>query len=459
MILDTGSSDLYFDASSAAACQSTGEYACKGGTFDPSSSSTYSVAVPAPAFDTAFGDGSTASGPFGRDTVCISDICVDGVQFGVADTVRTTTGYSLGLMGLGYSLNEATRHQYPNIPAVLKDSGEINSRLYSVYLNDEGAMSGSILFGGLDTTKYTGPLVTLDILPNLIEEGHRSYLTSEVYQFVTTVTDLTTTVDGQNTRIFANGAPGVEAYSSSGGSLPVLLDTGSTAWSVPYNYYPAIVTQFPYIDRQGLCSCQYANSADSLTLTFGGEIQIHVPAREFIVPLYNATTAEPVPYDSNGDQACVFLIQPSQDTGFGFMTLGDAIIRSMYIVYDLDNGQVSLAQANTNSTEAPNIKVVEAGPNGVQKAVNGDGKKYVPAAASQSLSIAAPLSATAKFHVSTATTTIGTATGTAAVQRDAQPTASGAASAVGMPVGVPTAAVLIAGWTILMLGLGPGGML
>lgn len=92
----------------------------------------------APAFDTAFGDGSTASGPFAEDTIGIGDVSIAGVEFGVADKVNSTTGFAVSLMGLGYSVNEASKRQYPNIPEVLATSGEIASRLYSVWLNDVG---------------------------------------------------------------------------------------------------------------------------------------------------------------------------------------------------------------------------------------------------------------------------------------------------------------------------------
>lgn len=138
VILDTGSSDLYFDSSTARTCQQTGLHSCRGGTFDHTASSTYDIVAESPAFNTTFGDGSTAIGPFAEDTVGIGDVRIDGVQFGVADEVESTTGFAVGLLGLGYSQNEATSRQYPNIPEVLASSGEINSRLYSIYLNDIG---------------------------------------------------------------------------------------------------------------------------------------------------------------------------------------------------------------------------------------------------------------------------------------------------------------------------------
>lgn len=140
VILDTGSSDLYFDSSTAKTCQGTGLYSCRGGTFDHADSSTYKIVAESPAFNTSFGDGSSATGPFAEDVIGIGDVRIDGVQFGVADEVDSTTGYAVGLMGLGYSENEASQRQYPNIPEVLASSGEINSRLYSIYLNDIGEL-------------------------------------------------------------------------------------------------------------------------------------------------------------------------------------------------------------------------------------------------------------------------------------------------------------------------------
>ena len=56
MIVDTGSSDLYFDASTASACESNGPHSCRGGSFNPGKSSTYKVVDESPAFNTSYGD-------------------------------------------------------------------------------------------------------------------------------------------------------------------------------------------------------------------------------------------------------------------------------------------------------------------------------------------------------------------------------------------------------------------
>ncbi|KAK6443142.1 hypothetical protein LTR95_000659 [Oleoguttula sp. CCFEE 5521] len=472
VILDTGSSDLYFDATTAPACEVEGPYSCRGGEFDKKTSSTYQEVDPSPAFNTSFGDGSTAVGPFAQDVIGIGNVAIKGVQFGLAEEVNSTTGYAVGLMGLGYSLNEASQIQYPNMPEVLKEAGVTNSRLYSVYLNDEGDATGSILFGGIDKSKYTGTLATLNLLPD--------YQSGQVYQFVSVVTALSANVANQNTSIFSGGSSGVQAFSSSDESLPVLLDTGSAAWTIPRSHYRSLVSAFTYIDQYGYTACSNRNNGDSVTLTFGGEVEVTVPAREFIVPVYNASTNDVIYYDNAGTQpACTFLlVEEQQATGQGFQTLGDAILRSMYVVFDLDNGQVSIAQAQVNSTSNPDIVTVPAGEGGVASAV---GSGVETATASQTYSIAQAVNGTATFEVSTAASTVGSATGTDAVPLDARPDATatgasgnggsgsgsgsgGAASSSGGAVAGRMVGVqifgswAIAAWVATMLGVGIGAV-
>ncbi|KAK0354838.1 hypothetical protein LTR59_001549 [Friedmanniomyces endolithicus] len=410
VILDTGSSDLYFDATTAQACMGTGPNSCRGGTFNPKNSNSYNVVDQSPAFNTTFGDGSTASGPFSTDMIGIGDVVLSNVQFGVAEEVNSTSGYAVGLMGLGYSENEASQHQYSNMPEVLRDAQVINSRLYSIFLNSVGETSGSILFGGIDTSKYTGEMATLDLLTDLQTGG--------VDQFISTVTALSASVSGKVTHMFSGGSNSDAAYNQTDSALPVLLDTGSSAWSMDQNVYAQyIAPAFPYVDQQGLCSCSHQNDETTLTVEFGRKINITVPIREFVIPIYNATTNQPYPYSSAGDTACAFMITPAAATGQGFQTLGDAILRSMYVVFDLDNGQVSLAQAALNSTASPAIHTVAAGASGVAQAINS--ASYLSAAV-QTRSIAAAVAATATFQASTAQSTVGVATGTAAVPADAQ---------------------------------------
>jgi hypothetical protein len=71
---------------------------------------------------------------------------------------QTTTGS--GLMGIGYDVSEAivasgtSTMPYKSIIDTMFDQGLIATKAYSLYLDDETASSGSIIFGGADTGKF-----------------------------------------------------------------------------------------------------------------------------------------------------------------------------------------------------------------------------------------------------------------------------------------------------------------
>lgn len=65
-------------------------------------------------------------------------------------------------LGLGYGSDEST-DRYPNFPEALVNNGLTNSVAYSMWLDDAATGPGSLLFGGVNTAKYTGELHTLPI--------------------------------------------------------------------------------------------------------------------------------------------------------------------------------------------------------------------------------------------------------------------------------------------------------
>jgi hypothetical protein len=282
-------------------------------------------------------------------------------------------------------------------------------------------VSGSVLFGGIDTSKYTAPLVTLNLLPNEIQFSDSNEATDLIYQFMTTVTAFNTTVSSSTTNVFSGGIDSTSAYAgTTNPALPVLLDTGSSAWSVPHSIYETVATQFSYVNSQQLCDCKYRSSSDSISVEFGGKITINVPARQFIVPIYDPQTNEPQ-YARGGEQICTFMIVPADDESMSFQTLGDAVLRSMYVVFDLDNAQVSIAQASLDTTTSPNIVPVAAGLGAVAKAASASDTS-VP---SNTYSIAPAVSGGETFTASTGSSTVGIATGTDAVPANARASGTG----------------------------------
>lgn len=129
-----------------------------------------------------------------------------------------------GILGLGYSVKEGSAlHNgihYPNFVETLVNAGEIASRFYGLYLSNPGQY-GSIVFGGVDTQKFEGDLVTL----NCMRGG------GYVHDFGLSVPDITMD-DGNGTT--------VQLLNETNAQYGV-LDSGSNAWLVEETVYNRIV--------------------------------------------------------------------------------------------------------------------------------------------------------------------------------------------------------------------------
>jgi len=72
-----------------------------------------------------------------------------------------------GVMGVGYDTNEAANDEpnsvYQSVMDNMVSDNIIARKAYSLYLNDIRSTQGAIIFGGIDTTKYTGDLVALPL--------------------------------------------------------------------------------------------------------------------------------------------------------------------------------------------------------------------------------------------------------------------------------------------------------
>jgi len=66
-------------------------------------------------------------------------------------------------MGLGYDGGPSLSapDEYTPILTNLVAQDIISRRAFSIYLNGPEADHGSVIFGGIDTTKYTGDLIAL----------------------------------------------------------------------------------------------------------------------------------------------------------------------------------------------------------------------------------------------------------------------------------------------------------
>lgn len=386
--LDTGSSDLWVNTASSTLCKSKGSPCAFAGTYSANSSSTYSYI--GSYFNISYVDGSGAAGDYATDTFTIGGTTLQSLQFGIGYTSSSPEG----ILGIGYQINEvqvgrAGKSAYNNLPAQLVADSLIQSNAYSLWLNDLDANTGSILFGGVDTAKYKGSLETLPVQK---EDGYFA-------EFLITLTEVTL----GNTVIAENQAQAV--LLDSGSSLTYLPDAMTEA------IYEQVSAQYDSSEGAAYVPCSLANNNTMLNFTFTTPM-ISVPMNEMVLAV-TSSDGKQLTF-SDGTAACLFGIAPA---GSSTAVLGDTFIRSAYLVYDLANNEISIAQTNFNATSSNVVEI-------------GTGTTAVPDATL--VANAATASAGTNGGAIAGTVTVGgTATSKGAAERTAAPMHLGAMAAVG----------------------------
>ena len=221
------------------------------------------------------------------------------------------------------------------MPLALAKAGLIETAAYSLYLNDLDASTGEILFGGVDTDKYSGTLESVAIIP---EDG--------IYvdmQIALTGVSYSTTSGGSFTSVSSSSLP-----------VAVVLDSGSTLSYLPddvvADIYNAVGAEYDDSEGVALVECDIGTGA--INFTFSSPV-VSVSLSEMIIGEVETTSSGAV---------CEFGLAPSGDSGV--FVLGDSFLRSAYVVYDIDNNEISLANTKFNSTSS-NVVEIAAGTTGV----------------------------------------------------------------------------------------------
>ena len=328
-------------------------------------------------FQISYADNTGAKGDYVSDTVSIGGNTMTGLQLGVGYQSTSTEGVmGIGYPGLEVAVQNDQDQAYKNIPQLMVSQGLINSPAYSLWLDDLSAPTGNILFGGVDTVKYVG---SLEKLPIVQEDG--SFL-----EMIIALSSMSIDSGSSNSTVLSK-------------AIPVLLDSGSTLSYLPSDtaqaIYQAVGATFD--SRQGLafCPCSLQSSGMKLNFQFGNGKVIPVAMKEMV--LQGGAGAQ------DSDVGCTFGVvsQPSQSGQAGASyTLGDTFIRSAYIVYDLGNNEISLAQTNFADASSSNVKEIGTGENAVPDAsgvasavdvtVTGTATRVLGGAAASSTSGAVP---------------------------------------------------------------------
>ncbi|MCJ1311599.1 hypothetical protein MMC25_005272 [Agyrium rufum] len=406
--IDTGSSDLWVNVANSTFCEepaeeleSTGMMPCAdAGTYDPDTSSSYQYVNS--DFEIDYADGSGASGDYGSDDIKIGGTTVKALQFGLG----FNSSSSEGVLGIGYPSLEAQSvsngdQAYSNLPQAMVDQGLISSNAYSLWLNDLDSSTGTALFGGVDTEKYHGELQTLPI-----DQVQGMYL-----EMIVSLTGVSLTQNGQT----KDQATGSSTELPSG----VLLDSGSTLSYIPsdiaqniYNNLPSqYEVQYDQTSQYVTCSCDLMNYNATVDFSFGSAT-ISVQMNELVL----------IEETQGGQTACIFGLFPQSPSGSGSSggepdyTLGDTFIRSAYVVYDIGNNQIALAQTDFNATSSNIMEI-------------GTGADAIPQATGAASAVSQSFSATATGNNGGGVTITSTATGSGATSTSSSSSTAGSSSA------------------------------
>uniref|UniRef100_A0A8C4LMC0 Pepsin A n=1 Tax=Equus asinus asinus TaxID=83772 RepID=A0A8C4LMC0_EQUAS len=295
VIFDTGSSNLWVPSTycSSLACSNHNR-------FNPEDSSTYEAT--SESVSITYGTGSM-TGVLGYDTVRVGGIEDTNQIFGLSESEPGSFLYYApfdGILGLAYPSISASGATpvFDN----MWDQGLVSQDLFSVYLSSDDESGSVVMFGGIDSSYYSGSL-------NWVPVSNEGY-----WQI---------TVDS----ITMNG----ESIACSGG-CQAIVDTGTSLLAGPHS---AIDNIQSYIgaseDSSGeaVISCSSIDSLPDIVFTLNGV--------EF--PL------SPSAYILQEDDSCISGFEGMDvDTSSGELwILGDVFIRQYFTVFDRANNQVGLA--------------------------------------------------------------------------------------------------------------------
>ncbi|RMD44572.1 hypothetical protein DV735_g603, partial [Chaetothyriales sp. CBS 134920] len=330
---DTGSSNLWVPHADLRVCSLSG--GCPGGAYDPTGSSTYAL-VQSGTFQIQYGDGTADAGDFFTDTVSVGNLKIPENIMSIGLAYEVTDGYYItndgqGLVGVGYRSNFAgiqylASESYipPTIVTAMVASEDISRESYSLWLDSQSDGLGSVVFGGVDPTKYSGDLVALQTLQS--------------YNGIANYTAFYVALTG----ISVKDEAGTRLLTPDDWEVAALLDSGTTLQYLPSSVFKSLSDGFGIVE--GFVPCAYRDADASLIYHFGGESgpSIEVPLSSLTdLP---GTTEDDSSFFYDGTQACQFNAVGDDENE---VILGDSFMRSGYFVYDLENHVVAIAQANT----------------------------------------------------------------------------------------------------------------
>lgn len=300
-------------------------------------------------FSISYDDGSYAYGSYMSDVLMLGGVPVSNLTMGL---VNSTSTYH-GVLGIGY--NDSV---YDNLPDRLRDQGVINSTAYSLWVDDEQASSGNLLFGAIDTAKFEGNLT------RIISE-YTTQMSVEIYGIDSSIPG---GGNGSVAIVFPNETDssdgsyytGVYGYPFSATFSPpdsvshLPTEIASQIWRMAGAYYDAEI-ELAVIS----CSTQNDTSLGNLTISLSPSADgpvITAPRVDLIIPAQDINISSYYSYYFDGDEGlCLFGVQNASLTGGFEYNLGSTLLRRTYSVFDLVNMEIAVAPVKFGATATSNI--------------------------------------------------------------------------------------------------------
>lgn len=256
--------------------------------------------------------GTSATGEFGNDTVRAGGAEVKSFTFGKLDDNVLSDGGIFGIAPGGRT----------TFSKRLKDQGSIHADSYSLYMDNE--KTGGILFGGVDTKKYTGPLYQIPVSSN-------SYWTPK----------MSLSLDGKPVDSF----PGA------------VFDCGAEYLFVPVKMYKAFVSAAGFKwNAKDKGYVLFEKPTSEVTVDFSGA-KIRLPLRDFLYEIKETV---------KGKTTYRYKLSGIVARGTHTPLVGLSLQRRMLLAYHHDRHELAIAQGSGNSKES---HVVPIGPDGIPGAI------------------------------------------------------------------------------------------
>lgn len=261
------------------------------------------------------------------DNVAIGDLELQDTQFLMSTEGGGTLG--LGLANLGSYYEESVRAYHRNFVQTLHDQDQIASSVLSMWFDPtNGSTSGQFVFGGYDTSKYSGSLYRLPMV-NLYE--HEGLSQSPQIEVV---------LDSISSGKFAASLPiGVQISPEHQTSYLPLYYVDAIGKAYAGKYDTTALTY--YVDEK------YASLNDNLTFLFLG-FNLTVPLKALLSTSLLYQTQQNLVY---------FSFQNSSSLAW----LGLDVLKHAYIAIDYDSRLVAMAQGVDKDPGVQNIVEATSG--------------------------------------------------------------------------------------------------